>query len=469
MSSTGTLSGQPSSAQRAASGRARRAAAPRSSHGYEPAKNRPDPIGLLEAQDDTRVPALVPIRYGRMLASPLAFYRGAAAVMASDLAPTQRSGIDVQLCGDAHLSNFGLFASPERRLMFDINDFDETLPGPWEWDLKRLVTSMVVAARARGFSARDQERIALATAAEYRTSMAQFAALGNLEVWYARVDVETLGPQVAAEIDTTTRKRARKLVAEARTRDNREALSKLTRLVDGAPRIVSRPPLLVPVGELAEGERESTLTGLRGLLRIYLRSLQPDRRVLLENYQVVDFARKVVGVGSVGTHAWIALLLGRDRQDPLFLQIKEARASVLEPFVRASAYGNAGQRVVEGQRLMQAASDIFLGWLNVKQDIDGHRRDYYVRQLRDWKGSAETAAMTPDGMTAYGRLCAATLARAHARSGDRVAIAAYLGAGDAFDRAITAFGIAYADQNERDHAALAAAVKTGRISAETGL
>jgi uncharacterized protein (DUF2252 family) len=443
----------------------------RSSHGvYEPPARRPDPVGVLEEQAKTRVPELVPIRYGRMLASPFAFFRGAAAIMAGDLAQTPRSGFDVQCCGDAHLANFGLFGSPERRLVFDINDFDETLPGPWEWDVKRLATSMIIAARESGFAARHQQRIVLGTASEYRLQMARFAASGNLEVWYARVDVETLGPEVAAEVDARTRKQTLKLVAKARTRDSFEALSKLAHTVDGVPRIVSRPPLLVPAGELVEAERKPMLAALHAILQIYARSLQPNQRVLLESYELFDLARKVVGVGSVGTHAWIALMLGRDDQDPLFLQVKEAQTSVLEAFVRKSAYRNAGQRVVEGQRLMQATSDIFLGWLNVKQDvIDDRPRDFYVRQLRDWKGSADIAAMSPDGMLAYGRLCGATLARAHARSGDRIAIASYLGTGRAFDQAILAFSDAYADQNEHDHAALGAAVEAGRVSADTAL
>jgi uncharacterized protein (DUF2252 family) len=404
-----------------------------------------------------------------MLTSPLAFYRGAAAIMASDLAATPCSGLDVQCCGDAHLSNFGVFASPERRLVFDVNDFDETLPGPWEWDIKRLSTSMMVAARECGASARDRERIVLGTAAEYRTRMAQFAVSGNLEVWYSRVEIDAVAREFAPEIDARTRKRARKVVANARTRDSLEALSKLTRTVDGVPRIVSRPPLIVPVDELVETERHRTLAALHGILETYGRSLRDDQRVLLDRYELADAARKVVGVGSVGTHAWIALFLGRANSDPLFLQIKEAEQSVLEAFLGPSAYGNAGQRVVEGQRLMQATSDIFLGWLDVERDVDGRRRDYYVRQLRDWKGSAVIATMTPDELAGYGRLCGATLARAHARSGDRVAIAAYLGTGAAFDRAIVAFSDAYADQNERDYAGLGAAVKAGRISAVTDL
>jgi uncharacterized protein (DUF2252 family) len=460
----------PSAAERAERGRAARGAVPRSAQGaFDPSAHRSDPIGALEAEAATRVPELVPIRYGRMVVSPFAFFRGAAAIMAADLAEGPRSGFEVQCCGDAHLSNFGLFASPERRLMFDINDFDETLPGPWEWDVKRLATSMVIAARERGFPLRDQERSVLATVEAYRVWMRRFAADGNLDVWYARVDIDTLGPQLAAEIDSTTRRQAQKLVSKARTRDSLEALAKLTQIVDGAPRIVSRPPLLVPLHELVASEREPMLVALKDVFRAYRDSVQPDRRVLLDGYDVVDFARKVVGVGSVGTRAWIALLLGRDTRDPLFLQIKEAEPSVLEPFLRRSRFRNAGRRVVEGQRLMQASSDIFLGWLDSKLNVDGRPRDFYVRQLRDWKGSADVAKMNADALTAYGQLCAATLARAHARSGDRIAIAAYLGTGASFDRAILAFSRTYADQNARDHAALVAAVASGRITAETGV
>jgi uncharacterized protein (DUF2252 family) len=461
---------RPSPAERAERGRAARAAVARSSHGaYEPAAQRPDPIGILEAQAANRVPELVPIRYGRMLDSPFAFYRGAAAIMASDLAATPRSGFTVQCCGDAHLSNFGLFGSPERRLIFDVNDFDETLPGPWEWDVKRLSASIVVAGRERGYSARERERSVLATVAEYRRLMVQLAGARDIDVWYTSVDIDTLGPALAAQVDAGLRKRAGELAAKARTRDSMDALSKLTRTVDGTPRIISRPPLIVSLDDLAAGAREETLALLRGIVGHYRSTLQDDRRVLLDGYELSDFARKVVGVGSVGTQAWIALLLGRDDRDPLFLQIKEAQPSVYEALLGASAYPNAGQRVVEGQRLMQATSDIFLGWLRWSESPDGIPRDFYVRQLRDWKGSADVGQMTSQEMTAYGRLCGATLARAHARSGDRIAIASYLGTGQAFDRAMPAFGEAYADQNERDYAALAAAVKSGRVLAETGV
>ena len=459
-----------SPAQRADRGRAARSAVPRSSHGaYEPAAQRPDPIGILEAQAATRVPELVPIRYGRMLSSPVAFYRGEAAIIASDLAATPRSGFTVQCCGDAHLSNFGLFGSPERRLIFDVNDFDETLPGPWEWDVKRLAASIAVAGRERGYTGRERARIVLATVAEYRRLMARLAGARDLEVWYTRVDIDTLGPALAAQVDASTRKQAGKLAAKARTRDSMDALSKLTRTVDGVPRIVSKPPLIVSLDELAEGARDEALVLLRGVMQEYRGTLQDDRRVLLDSYELADFARKVVGVGSVGTQAWIALLLGRDPRDALFLQIKEAQPSVYEALLGASEYANGGQRVVEGQRLMQATSDIFLGWLSSAQSADGLSRDFYVRQLRDWKGSADVDRMTAEALTAYGRLCGATLARAHARSGDRIAIAAYLGTGQTFDQAMVAFVEAYADQNERDYSALTDAVTSGRIVARTDL
>ena len=461
----------PSVAERVARGKAARAEVSRSSHAvFEPAPRRVDPVKLLERQAKTRISELVPIRYGRMLVSPFSFYRGAAVIMASDLAATPRSGLMVQCCGDAHLSNFGVFASPERRLVFDINDFDETLPGPWEWDVKRLAVSMVIAARNNGFAVKDQDQVVLDTVQEYRTAMARFAAMQNLDVWYAHLDVESTLKELGPQLQSTMVKRTEKSLAKARTRDSMSAFSKLTRLVDGEARILAQPPLIVPIDDLAQGsERDEMLDGLHELVRAYRSTLQYDRRVLLEAFRMTDIARKVVGVGSVGTRAWIALMLGRDRQDPLFLQLKEAEASVLEAFLTPSAFHNHGERVVAGQRLMQASSDIFLGWLHVEPGRDGQERDFYGRQLRDWKGSAEIGQMIPKGMAAYGRLCGWTLARAHARSGDRIAIAAYLGKGAAFDRAIVAFSHAYADQNERDYQALAAAAKSGRITAQRGL
>ena len=458
-------------AERAARGKAARAEAPRSSHGvFEPEPNRPDPIQLLERQAQARVPELVPIRYGRMLTSPFAFYRGAALIMASDLSATPRSGLIVQCCGDAHLSNFGVFASPERRLIFDINDFDETLPGPWEWDVKRLAASMLIAAQHNGFTVKQRQQVVLDAVEEYRTAMASFAVMKNLEVWYAHFDVEAAVGEFGSQFSPKVAKPGEKAVAKARTRDSMSAFSKLAHEVDGEVRIVADPPLIVPIDDLAQGmERDEVFDGLHELLRSYRGALQYDRRVLLEQFELVDFARKVVGVGSVGTRAWIALLLGLDGpQDPLFLQLKEAQASVLEEFTHPSTFDSHGERVVTGQRLMQASSDIFLGWLHVESGPEAGR-DFYGRQLRDWKGSAEIEQMVPQGMAAYGRLCGWTLARAHARSGDRVAIASYLGKGNSFDRAIVAFSTAYAEQNARDYKELQSAVESGRITAETGL
>ena len=458
-------------AERTARGKAARNEVPRSSHGlWAPAQDRPDPVALLEEQGESRVPELVPIRYGRMLVSPFTFFRGAALIMAADLAATARSGLNVQSCGDAHLSNFGVFASPERQLMFDINDFDETLPGPWEWDLKRLGASLEVAGRDRGYSAAERRQVVLAGAGEYRARMREAAGMGNLDVWYAHIEVERLFKRFKAEVSSKQLAKAKSTVAKARTRDTMQAFSKLTREVDGQRRIIADPPLIVPVEDLLpEGrQRDEIAAELRGLIRSYRRTLETDRRHLLEQYEFVQMARKVVGVGSVGTRAWILLLLGRDGQDPLFLQAKEAQQSVLERFVGRSRYQNCGQRVVAGQRLMQAASDIFLGWQRVS-GLDGQTRDFYVRQLRDWKGSADVDTMTASGMTAYARMCGATLARAHARSGDRIAIASYLGNSDVFDNAIADFSAAYADQNERDYQTLLDAVKAGRIAAQTGL
>jgi uncharacterized protein (DUF2252 family) len=458
-------------AERTARGKAARAQTPRSRHAvFEPAPDRTDPIELLQRQAKTRVPELVPIRYGRMLVSPFAFYRGAAFIMASDLANTPRSGLSVQCCGDAHLSNFGVFASPERRLVFDVNDFDETLPGPWEWDVKRLAVSMLIAARQNGFAGKHQRRVVRDTVEEYRTAMARFAAMTNLDVWYAHLDVDATLQELGSQLHAKMVEQTTKALALARTRDNMSAFSKLTRVVDGQARIVGNPPLIVPLDDLAQGsEHDDMFDALHEQLRSYRATLEHDRRVLLEQYRISDFARKVVGVGSVGTRTWIALLLGRDGVDPLFLQISEAQASVLEEFLEPSEFDNHGQRVVSGQRLMQASSDIFLGWLHLESWLDQQPRDFYCRQLRDQKGSAAIEQMTPRGMATYGRMCGWTLARAHARSGDRIAIAAYLGKGSKFDRALVEFSHAYADQNERDYRALLTAVRSGRITAETGV
>ena len=458
-------------AERVARGKAARSEVPRADHAkFEPPPGRADPVALLERQAKTRVPELVPIRYGRMLVSPFTFYRGAALLMASDLAATPRSGLTVQCCGDAHLSNFGVFASPERRLVFDVNDFDETLPGPWEWDVKRLAVSMLIAARDNGFPAKEQERIVLDTVGRYRTAMAEFAGMQNLEVWYSHLDIDSVVQEFGSQYKPKLVKRADKQIAKARTKDSMTAFSKLTEVVDGKARIVDQSPLIVPLEQLAaSGQRDAIVEGLHQLLRDYRETLEFDRRILLEQFQLSDLARKVVGVGSVGTRAYIALMLGRDGQDPLFLQMKEAEASVLEEFLSPSEFSNHGERVVTGQRLMQASSDIFLGWLHIDSGLDGKPRDFYARQLKDWKGSAEIEQMVPKAMAAYGTLCGWTLARAHARSGDRIAIAAYLGNGDSFDRAIVEFSKAYAEQNDSDYQALAAAVKSGKITAETGL
>ncbi|MGW2741394.1 DUF2252 domain-containing protein [Streptomyces sp. NPDC001450] len=452
--------------ERAALGKAARSCAPRSSHAeFAPTKKRPDPVDVIEAQSAKRVPELVPIRYGRMTESPFRFYRGAAAIMAGDLAGTPRSGITVQLCGDAHLLNFRLLASPERRLMFDINDFDETLPGPWEWDLKRLSASFVIAGRANGFSVEERARVVRATVRSYREWMREFAAMGNLPLWYAQFEEHGVQSRFVQDMSARARGIWSEAVAKARTRDSLQAYRKLTRVVDGEVRIAPDPPLITPLQDLLpDAERGALEKQIRRLLERYSKTLQSDRRFLLEQYRIVDVARKVVGVGSVGTRCWIALLLGRDGEDPLFLQAKEADESVLAPFAGASRLRSQGERVVSGQRLMQATSDIFLGWERA-DGIDGRRRDFYVRQLRDWKGIAEPESMLPPGLQAFGEMCGATLARAHARSGDRIAIASYLGSGDVLDRALVTFAELYADQNERDHQALVDAVRTGRVTA----
>ncbi|MEU6299865.1 DUF2252 domain-containing protein [Streptomyces erythrochromogenes] len=453
--------------ERRAMGREARRRCPRSGHAvYQPSPDRQDPLAILEAQSATRVPELVPIRYARMTESPFRFYRGAAAIMASDLAGSPDSGIAVQLCGDAHLLNFRLLASPERRLMFDINDFDETLPGPWEWDVKRLSASLVIAARANGFDEAERARIVNSAVRSYREAMSGFAGMGNLDVWYAKIDAEGLEALVTEQLDKRGRKKLATAMAKARSRDSLQVFDKLTKVVDGRPRIAPDPPLLVPLADLLpDSERDELVDRLGQLVGHYGHTLESNRRSLLEDYRLVDVARKVVGVGSVGTRCWILLLLGRDGRDPLFLQAKEADTSVLADHVGASVYRNQGERVVSGQRLMQAASDIFLGWERV-DGIDGRKRDFYVRQLRDWKGIAMPETMSPAQLETFGNACGMTLARAHARSGDRVAIAAYLGRGDVFDRALAEFAEAYADQNERDHQALVDAVRAGRLPAE---
>jgi uncharacterized protein (DUF2252 family) len=514
--------------ERVAKGKAAQERAPLSAHaGWVPAAGRPSPVNSLEEQEGTREPDLVPVRHGRMMVSPFTFYRGAAKIMAEDLKDTPTAGLTVQLCGDAHLSNFGAFASPERRLLFDLNDFDETLPGPFEYDVKRMAASFVLAARDNGFSRAEAQAAARASVTAYREAMAEFAKQNTLAIWYASLDeaeieraARVIAESTAASEKTDKKaaagkagtgkpdkaakggksaksapksgakgarkteeagakealtqmkmarlaeKRVQKFSAKARTRDSLSALSKLAEVVDGRYRIVSQPPVVIPLREFApELSPEQTNELIRQQFRSYRATLQPDRRYLLEQFEIVDVARKVVGVGSVGTRAFIALLQGRDSQDPLFLQAKEATASVLEMHLPRSRYRQHGQRVVQGQRLMQAASDIFLGWTR-GVDVSRH---FYWRQLRDMKGSAPIEEMTTLGLTYYGRLCGWTLARAHARSGDPVAIAAYLGETDAFDRAITTFSERYADQNERDYDEFAAAVKDGRLSCLDGV
>jgi uncharacterized protein (DUF2252 family) len=443
---------------------------PRSLHGkWAPPADRRDSVELLEEQAASRVPELVPIRYGRMLVSPFTFYRGAAYLMAADLARSAKSGLSVQLCGDAHLSNFGGFAAPDRRLVFDINDFDETLPGPFEWDLKRLVASFAVAGRDLEFRVDQRRGVNLAVTRGYRDAMRTLASMKTLDLWYSRVDVEDLVGQFRSKASAKRRKLMENNLAKTLAKDHLRAFSKLTTVVDGQRRIVSDPPLIVPIEELASGrDHEAIEQFARDVTRGYRRTLQGDRRHLLERFRYVHAARKVVGVGSVGTRAWIVLMVGRDNEDPLILQLKEAQTSVLEPFLGKSQYTSHGQRVVEGQRLMQAASDIMLGWHRVTAD-DGVKRDFYFRQLWDNKGSAIIEGMSPRELTAYAEICGRTLARAHARSGDSVAITAYLGSSDTLDKALADFAELYADQNEIDYAAIADAVKSGRVKAQTGL
>ena len=465
--------------------------------GWKPAEDRPDPVALLEGQNLTREPDLVPVRHGRMMASPFTFYRGAAKIMAADLADTPVAGFHTQLCGDAHLSNFGLFASPERRLLFDLNDFDETLPGPFEYDVKRMAASFTIAARNNGFSKADARAATMASVTAYREAMAAFAEMNTMDVWYASLDENELMQAIqgavaetketkgkkgkkgktdkANKTDNTDRKlaeraarTAEKTREKAHTRDSLQALSKLSELVDGKYRIVSQPPLIVPERELASTygiSAEEVDQAIRAQFQGYRATLQDDRRRLLERFEIVDVARKVVGVGSVGTRAFIVLLQGRDAQDPLFLQVKEATASVLEGDLGKSKYRQHGERVVQGQRMMQAASDIFLGWT---KGLDV-RRHYYFRQLRDMKGSALVESMTPLGLGFYGRICGWTMARAHARSGDAVAIAEYLVGSDAFDQSITDFSQAYADQNEQDYEEFLTAIRSGRLKALEGV
>ncbi len=479
----------PSIDERRAAGKQTRKRTPPSSHtGWRPAADRPDPVALLEAQNLTREPDLVPVRHGRMMVSPFTFYRGAAKIMAADLKDTPVAGLEAQLCGDAHLSNFGVFASPERRLMFDLNDFDETLPGPFEYDVKRMAASFTIAARNNGFSKADARAATQASVTAYREAMADFAQLPTMDIWYAHLDEDELMASIRSTVAETKKgakkgkkdgkeqaklaklaeKRAEKNAAKAHTRDSLQALSKLCEVADGQYRIVSQPPVIVPARDLAATygiSPDEVVPAIHDQFRQYRATLQDDRRHLLERFEFVDAARKVVGVGSVGTRAFIVLLQGRDAQDPLFLQIKEATASVLEEHLGKSRYEQHGERVVQGQRMMQAASDIYLGWTK-GMDVNRH---FYWRQLRDMKGSVLVELMTPLGLTFYARTCGWTLARAHARSGDPVAIAEYLGGSDAFDRSITEFCQRYADQNERDYQEFVTAVRSGRLEAVEGV
>jgi uncharacterized protein (DUF2252 family) len=466
------MSGEEGASFGAEAGRAARKRVSRGAQGrWESGADRHGPLEILAEQDRSRVPELVPVRYGRMLVSPFTFFRGAAAIMSADLGSVPDSGLRVQLCGDAHLSNFGVFQAPDRRLVFDINDFDETLPGPFEWDVKRLAASVAIGARDRGFDAAGQDAAVLAGAGAYRAAMARFAGMREIDVWYARLDTEEFADRWGPKVSKAARRRADKNIAKARAKDSLRALAKLTERRDGELRIASRPPLLVPIGELAdrEGLDPAAVKALVGrLLGEYAETLDEGARLLVGRYRYVDAAHKVVGVGSVGTRAWITLLFGGDEEDPLFLQIKEAGPSVLEPFAGPSSFPNHGHRVVAGQRLMQAAGDGLLGWISA-EGIDGKKRDFYVRQLWDGKGSAEIELMSQATMTGYAELCGWTLARAHARTGDRRAIAAYLGKGDRFDRAIAEFSQAYADQNEADYGLLIEAQRSGDLVVESGL
>ncbi|MFF7308009.1 DUF2252 family protein [Streptomyces sp. NPDC008137] len=452
-----------SPAERAESGRGARRRVPRSSHGrFDPGTARPDPVEVVERQSATRVPELVPVRYGRMLESPFRFYRGAAAIMAADLGAAADTGLRVQLCGDAHLLNFRLLASPERHLVFDINDFDETLAGPFEWDVKRLAASFAIAGRANGFETAEQNAAVETCVRAYRQRMREFAGMRNLDIWYAQDDADHMRELMAASMTKKARRRTAEATAKARTRTGLQAFAKLTETTDEGRRITPDPPLITPLRDLVSDSSPDQEKELLTVLEGYADSLSSERRHLLRRYRLVDIARKVVGVGSVGTRCWIVLLLGRDDDDPLLLQAKEAQRSVLAAHTGGDGYDNQGRRVVAGQRLIQTTSDILLGWTHAT-GLDGHERDFYVRQLRDWKGIARADTMDPAMLRLFARLCGASLARAHARSGDAVAIAAYLGGGDKFDRALASFAQAYADQNERDFAALGAAARSGRI------
>ena len=456
-------------AERASRGRSVRDHLPLEHQAHLVTLDRADPVDLLESQAGQRVADLVPIRYGRMVASPFAHYRGGALIMVSDLARSPNSGLQVQLCGDAHLSNFGVYASPERRMVFDINDFDETYPGPFEWDVKRLAASLHIAGQASEFSTKELRKMVRRCVRGYRTAIRSFAEQGNLAVWYSHLEIEDLLPVIGEKFDSARQDRVQGLVDKAKARTSLHALAKLTTVVNGRPQIVSQPPLVVPVEELwGEAAAAQTHARFHELVHSYARSIPRDRRHLLAQFELVHVARKVVGVGSVGTRAWVLLFQGIDSSDPLFLQAKEAQVSVLAAYLPAVEVTNQGERVVTGQQLMQASTDIFLGWDRVPGP-DGVERDFYVRQLRDGKGSVPVEELRAEGMAFYGQMCGEALARAHARSGDRVAIAAYLGSSDRFDHAIADFAESYAALNARDHAALQAAITSGRITAQTGV
>ena len=455
--------------ERRVRGRAARDVAPRKSHGqWAPAPGRAGAIGVLERQGETRVQELMPIRYARMAASPFAFFRGSAAIMAADLAETPRTGLAAQLCGDAHLSNFGGFAAPDRELVFDLNDFDETFPGPWEWDLKRLGASVAVAARDAGLGHRDRRGAVTAVGRAYREAMREFAGMRNLDVWHTWLRADEILVRVREGLGEKAARRMQRALERAQGKNSLRALAKLTDRVNGELRLISDPPLVVPLGELLPAtDAEALSEALTAVVRDYTDTLRPDLRTVVQSYRAVDVARKVVGVGSVGTRAWVVLMLGRDDDDPLFLQIKEAQRSVLQSHVGRSRYANQGRRVVEGQRLMQAAGDVLLGWIRTK-GVDDTSRDFYVRQLWDCKLSVTIEGFDGGGFERYGGLCGWTLARAHARTGDRIAIASYLGNSDSFDNALARFAESYADTNASDHQALVDAIRSGRVTADTG-
>jgi uncharacterized protein (DUF2252 family) len=450
--------------ERMAEGRAERESVPLEAHGeWATPESRPDPVGIIEKQNAARVPELVPIRHGRMIVSPFTFYRGTAAIMASDLSRSPTTGLRVQCCGDAHLSNFGMFAAPDRRVVFDLNDFDETLPAPFEWDVKRLVASVVVAARNNGHRRKEQRAAALAAAAAYRRTMAIAAGMRFLDVWYTRFDADKLLTDIAPRAKKGDIKSARKALAKAQTRTSLGSLSKYAQRVEGGYRIKQQPPVIVrPPETMTAAFDEIIRVGLGD----YARSLSPDKQVVLDHYHYEDYARKVSGVGSVGTEAMMLLLMGDRDDDPLFLQLKEANPSVLAPYAGASEYEHEGERVVHGQRLMQAASDAFLGWVT---GTGARAHEFYVRQLRDMKGSAAVETMRPEGLQVYSELCGTTLGRAHARTGNAAKITGYLGDDDTFERALERFAVAYADQNDADYATFTAAADEQRIEVERGV